>query len=126
LQAIAQRLEATDLLPEGTASVYLQSLIGTFKAHLQLPEDDVNGSTNDIPMFQFRAEELMPGQTLPENLPEDLGWSMHSSLPVSIQFVPGNHLSMMTSPQVAILAKELGKTLLMASDEMDSNKHARH
>jgi len=127
LQAIAQRLEAADLLPRDTASVYLQSLIGTLKAHFQLPEDAATSSADDIPMLQFRAEEPMPGQTLPENVPEDLGWSKHSSLPVSIQFVPGNHLSMMTSPQVAVLAIKLRAALLMANNETDkSSHHARH
>jgi thioesterase domain-containing protein len=39
-----------------------------------------------------------------ETYDEDMGWGQYSSHPVQVHYVPGNHVTMMTLPEVKSLA----------------------
>ena len=63
----------------------------------------------------FRASEsspVEPGELQPEILQDSAwGWNGFSSEPVDIQFVPGDHVTMMTQPHVQVLAERLNASI---------------
>ncbi|MGD9488072.1 MAG: amino acid adenylation domain-containing protein [Calditrichaceae bacterium] len=62
----------------------------------------------------FRADENRDY----DNLPDDLGWKKYAGKGVDIINVPGDHITMMTKPNVKILAEKIGLLL----DNLDVDK----
>jgi thioesterase domain-containing protein len=58
------------------------------------------------PITLIRAQEIPV-----DGMPEDLGWSDVCGAPLEIVFTPGNHLTMMNPPHVAVLAGLLRSAL---------------
>ncbi|GAX38795.1 amino acid adenylation domain-containing protein [Nodularia sp. NIES-3585] len=109
LKYVLEYLHMLDILPPNADTTYLKHLLQAYKNNNNteyLPQQ-----VNSIPITLFRASESDPeDQTVfPSELLEDLswGWGAFSSLSVDIQFVPGNHVTMMTQPQVQVLAERL-------------------
>lgn len=68
----------------------------------------------------FRAEEafvfdpvLSEAADVAVKRQPDLGWQQYSSQPVEIISVPGNHVSMITAPNVPLLAKKLAQQIIL-------------
>ena len=108
LAFVAHRLEEANLLPKEGGPGYLQGLLNTYKAHLQMHQRYVPQSFQPLTITLFRASEAMADQ--PDIATGyDLGWGRYSSQTVPVHYVPGDHLSMMTQPHVAKLAQVLSR-----------------
>ena len=105
LKYVLEYLHMLDVVPANADTTYLKHLLQAYKANNTteyLPQQ-----VNPVPITLFRASEAIPEQqtALPSQFLEDVtwGWNAFSSEPVDIQFVPGNHVSMMTQPHVQVL-----------------------
>ncbi|NES98965.1 MAG: alpha/beta fold hydrolase, partial [Sphaerospermopsis sp. SIO1G2] len=111
LQYVLNYLHQLDLLPPNADTTYVKNLLQGYKANntvQYLPED-----FQLVPITLFRASELISEENLPSELSVDMtwGWTPFSNTPVDVQFVPGNHVTMMTQPYVQEFAEKL-KTCL--------------
>ncbi|MFO5491976.1 MAG: non-ribosomal peptide synthetase, partial [Cuspidothrix sp.] len=116
LKYVLDYLKMIDILPPDAGTTQLNQLLQAFKADAQVnyvPQEFV-----PIPITLFRASEVDPAESakLPSEILQDSawGWSKFSSTPVVVNFVPGNHLTMMTQPHVRKLAAYLTDYLSQA------------
>ena len=119
LQFVLQQFKTNNALPSNTETKHLTKMMRVYKANslagtVYLPQE-----IYPFPILLLRAEEMPPKP--PKELNEDLfvqiyanlaqdstlGWNQFCSLPVNVQLVPGNHVSMMLEPQVQSLARHL-------------------
>ena len=99
LAQIKQRLQITHLLPAESDSQLIAALIRVIKSNAQIhymPKQII-----PTPITLFRAqEEIDKSSDSPY-----AGWDAFA--PVSLHVVPGNHITMMKSPHVEVLARQL-------------------
>ncbi|MDF5712710.1 MAG: thioesterase domain-containing protein [Rhizonema sp. NSF051] len=113
LQYVLDYFKILDILsPDAYTITYLKRLMQAFKADNKAFYEYVPQQINPIPITLFRASEYYqqePPEIQNSGLSQDLawGWSAFSSVPVNIQFVPGNHTTMMNQPHVQILVERL-------------------
>ncbi|MUG94289.1 amino acid adenylation domain-containing protein [Scytonema sp. UIC 10036] len=106
-------LKILDILPpDACTTTYLKRLMQTFRADNQAFYEYVPQQVKPIPITLFRASEYYqqePPEIKNAGLSQDLawGWNAFSSKPVDVQFIPGNHTTMMTQPHVQVLAERL-------------------
>ncbi|WP_166481988.1 amino acid adenylation domain-containing protein [Scytonema sp. UIC 10036] len=113
-----KRLEV--IPPDAYTTTDLKRLSQVLKIEYQAFHEYAPQQVNPLPITLFRAsdmdyleavdpEKLEPAQLKNYELLQDLvwGWSAFSSEPVDIQFVPGDHVTMMTQPHVQVLAERL-------------------
>jgi thioesterase domain-containing protein len=78
------------------------------------------------PLTLFRAEERMEVPQMSHEIPPigvddpTWGWSALASVPVQVHIVPGDHITMLTSPHAEILAERLRACLAEVTDEWAS------
>ena len=108
LSLLHQRLMATGVLPQGSALSYLRGFIEVYKANLS-----ATCQARPLPpatrVLLLRARDEQPSQLSPEQFDEvraqpDLGWQAALGQALSVQEVPGDHLTMMRAPHVQALA----------------------
>ncbi|MFL9459672.1 non-ribosomal peptide synthase/polyketide synthase [Scytonema tolypothrichoides VB-61278_2] len=110
LKYVLQRLKMVDILPPDADIIQLNNLVQVLKT---------NSLMNYVPQQVYptqiallRSSETSVEEPIGE-LPSDLlqdsawGWNKFSVAPVDVQFVPGNHTTMMTQPYVRVLAERL-------------------
>ncbi|MGE5362730.1 MAG: amino acid adenylation domain-containing protein, partial [Bacteroidota bacterium] len=103
---IACKLEEARHLPEGHAAEYLRRMIKVSEANNQMLVKYRPASKVPIPITLIKATDKIPDQPqLPDEPGDDLGWSRYTSQHVSIYNVPGNHITMMNTPNVEKLAQ---------------------
>jgi thioesterase domain-containing protein len=108
---IARRLEEARILPEGKGTEHLDRLIRILINDRCMNSAYFPESSIPLPITLIRASEHMPDMTLPVETSEDLGWNRYSDQQVDIHYVPGNHLTMMSSPNVEELARILTQSI---------------
>ncbi|MDJ0733380.1 MAG: amino acid adenylation domain-containing protein [Nostocaceae cyanobacterium] len=97
----------------------LQRILELYKANIQANASYIAQGIDSTSITFFRASELgalgnyLPDLTMSEADPT-WGWKQLSVNPVELQIVPGNHFTMLTKPQVQILAQKLQATLKKA------------
>lgn len=110
------KLEQGGVLPPNTA---LEQVRGFFQVFVQnskaiyLPQ-----GTHKIPIALFKASEIHPDYDY--SVVDDidvckevstLGWKHFSNETMTVQCVPGNHITMMSNPHVSVLAEKITQIL---------------
>jgi thioesterase domain-containing protein len=118
LKYVLQRLKMVDILPPDADTTQLNNLVQVLKT---------NSLMNYVPqqVYPTRITLLRSSETsveepigeLPSEISQDSawGWNKFSAAPVDVQFVPGNHTTMMTQPHVQILAERLKAFIELAN-----------
>ncbi|WP_353931424.1 non-ribosomal peptide synthase/polyketide synthase [Okeanomitos corallinicola TIOX110] len=114
LQYVLNYLHRLDLLPPNADTKYVNNLLQAYKANSTV--EYVPQDFHPLPITLFRASEFVSAEqqtALPPEFLEDvsLGWNPFSSEPVDVEFVPGNHVTMMTQPHVQVFAERLKSCL---------------
>jgi amino acid adenylation domain-containing protein len=104
LTFIARQLAEANLLPKDDITDHLRGLLNVFKTQLIMQNEYLPESYVPLPITLFRAKERMMYLSETETYDEDMGWGQYSSHPVQVHYVPGNHVTMMTLPEVKSLA----------------------
>jgi thioesterase domain-containing protein/acyl carrier protein len=115
---VAECLAAVEFLPPGTGERQLRQVLAVYRANVQALRAYQAGSYPDG-MTLLRAEEPLPG--VPAE--DDLGWRRIAGGPVDIVTVPGNHLTLLTEPNVHVLAARL--KLCLEKTQVGEMKTAR-
>ncbi len=105
LTFIARQLAEANLLPEDDIIDHLRGLLNVFKSQLIMQNEYLPESYIPLPITLLRASERMMYLSETEQFNEDMGWGQYSSRPVSVHYLPGNHVTMMTLPHVKKLAE---------------------
>ncbi|MDF5715312.1 MAG: amino acid adenylation domain-containing protein [Rhizonema sp. NSF051] len=121
LKYVLEYLKMLDIVPYDADSTYLKQLLQAFKADINA--EYVPQQTQKLPITLLRARETDLEEPVSASLSEILqdsawGWSAFSSVPVDVQFVSGNHITMMTPPHVQDLAERLNACILQAMKKM--------
>ncbi|MDY7229482.1 non-ribosomal peptide synthetase [Hyalangium rubrum] len=118
-ELLTRRLIETGLLPPGTSSQQVQGFVDVYKAAYQityLPRE-----TRPVPITLFQAQErheedgIVPSDFLDD---PSWGWKRYAARPVSIERVPGDHMTMMATPHVEQLAEKVRQHLNRAQTEV--------
>ena len=118
LEHVLQRLKMVDILPPDADSTQLNNLVQVLKTNslmTYVPQQVYPTRIALLRSSEASVEE--PIGELPSEILQDSawGWNKFSAEPVDVQFVPGNHNTMMIQPHVQILAKRL-KALIEQAD----------
>ncbi|NET02964.1 MAG: amino acid adenylation domain-containing protein, partial [Sphaerospermopsis sp. SIO1G1] len=109
LKYVLEYLQMLDILPPNANTQYIDNLLQAYKANNNIEYAPLQFTP--IPITLFRASEMSPEEqaAFPSELLADdtWGWTPFASQPVDVQFVPGNHITMMTPPHVQTLATKL-------------------
>jgi len=108
-------LRQSDALPIGEEGAELvRNLVKVSKAHLEARRAYQPG-ISPVPITLFRARDVRsmdPASPGGDSVnAQSLGWSAASEVPVRILRVPGDHVTMMSEPNVRSLAQSLGLIL---------------
>ena len=82
--------------------------VNVFKTNYKI--DYIPQNITPTPVVLFRAEDVHEADSsLPEFIQGDqtLGWNDLSTTPVDVHFVPGEHMTILTRPNVTILVNQL-------------------
>ncbi len=107
---IFRKLSSHDLLPAEIDLKY-------FLRYLAIHESNLRASyhytpeTYDGKIVVFASTEELPNNHVPRREDPTLGWQNYSSMPIAWRRIPGNHLTMITAPNVRILARLLESDL---------------
>ena len=109
LEMVHARLSAAGAFPPGTGIAALEGLFAVFRANnlLEYAPEGVDCRL-PVPITLLRGLDSSPSGVA-ERLHSDplWGWGEFSTLPVDLRFVPGDHIGMMTAPQVSALSAEV-------------------
>jgi thioesterase domain-containing protein/acyl carrier protein len=101
-------LKAAGIIPAGAERRQIRGLVEVFRTQAQM--DYTRPPGRPVPIALFRARELNPeSEEVPEALRGDptWGWHRYARGEVSLERIPGDHLTMMTPPNVRDLAERL-------------------
>jgi len=111
LASLHARLMHAGVLPEQSDIAYFRGFIDVYKANLRAcyAPPIFTGNTR---VLLLRSEEEQPEYLLAEQSSSmhdfnDMGWQAYFSQPIIVQEVPGDHLTMMRSPNAEVSAKVL-------------------
>ncbi len=105
---LTERLKAAGIVPPSAEVKELRGLANVYRAQAEMHYNPHSEPTVELALF--RAAEISP--TLEGSGDDDAwGWDRFALGAVSVDRVPGNHLTMMTSPGVTILAERLAYRL---------------
>nr|AXN93627.1 PuwA [Symplocastrum muelleri NIVA-CYA 644] len=113
LDYLLQRLKMVNILPADAGITQLRGFVEVYKVHSQAFSNYSPQQVHKTHISLFRAGEVSAEEAAIEGYSElleqkDLGWDEFSAGPVEIYMVPGTHLTMMSRPDVEMLAKQLG------------------
>ncbi|MGE5363419.1 MAG: amino acid adenylation domain-containing protein [Bacteroidota bacterium] len=112
LEYFARRLEEAKIFPEGKGTEQLHRLANVAGNNTRMQNSYCPESFIPLPITLIRASEPGSDQApLQEETGEDLDWSRYSDQKVVIHYVPGNHLTMMSPPNVEKLAQILSRII---------------
>jgi amino acid adenylation domain-containing protein len=112
------KFKSARLVPEATSVQDFQGFLELMLAHNDAAANYVPG-IYDGRVVVFRAEESLAFEpalreafgSAGERAP-DLGWQKYASQPVEVISVPGDHVTMITSPNVQTLAAQLARRVV--------------
>jgi hypothetical protein len=112
LECFRKRMQAAGFLPPGAGVAPVRGMLRVFSANSStryVPRD-----AHPVPIVLFRAGEFHrdydfspaddPGCAIAES---SLGWREYAEGEVAVHVAPGNHITMMSEPHVALLAEAL-------------------
>jgi thioesterase domain-containing protein len=109
---VAEKAAEAKMLPRGYGLEYVQRLFA-----LGLAAVDV--CSRFVPKAYRGRVTLLRVQGSPareEAMPRDYGWGQHTTRPVSVYIVPGDHETMVQRPHIRELAATLRRALRNTSD----------
>ncbi len=113
VEALTRALEAMGAVQAGTDAAEIRGFAEVYRAQAQIVYQPA--TSRRVPVALFKAGELLDDflAGMPPDLRNDpyWGWTGYSDGPTLVETVPGNHLTMMTAPQVDQLAERLGAIL---------------
>ncbi|MEO1374975.1 MAG: amino acid adenylation domain-containing protein, partial [Cyanobacteria bacterium J06635_10] len=117
LNYFKQQLEAIGFLPAQTDIKLVRGLLQVFRTQSQIKYEPQN--TYKTPITLFRAESMDSEQETSSPLFQEptWGWNQFSTGEVEIHTVPGNHISMMSEPNVKVLAQTMQQSLEQAQKQ---------
>ncbi|MFN6487124.1 MULTISPECIES: non-ribosomal peptide synthetase, partial [unclassified Nostoc] len=112
LKYVLEYLKMLEILPLDADTTSLKQLMHAFKVDVKAFFEYVPQQVHPVPLALLRASESNIKEPVNESEPgifHDVawGWNTLSSEPVNVQFVPGNHITMMIPPHVQVLADRL-------------------
>jgi len=108
LEQLCKALQAVGFMPPGAERRHIQGLVAVYRTQAQMEYRRPPG--RPVPIALFRASDLNPeSEEVPEALRADptWGWQPYAAGQVSVDDVPGDHLTMMRHPHVQALAERL-------------------
>ncbi|MEW6730845.1 MAG: thioesterase domain-containing protein, partial [Acidobacteriota bacterium] len=105
LEFILEQAQGANLLPSYLEIAQLQRLFEVFQANLQ------SLANYYPPAGPFSIVLFRAGMSVASDEEGDLGWHKFTTLPVQVYYLPATHYTMLTKPNVEILARELQKLL---------------
>ncbi|WP_111977559.1 non-ribosomal peptide synthetase [Algibacillus agarilyticus] len=111
LNLLHTKLIATGVLPEQNDVSFLRGFIEVYKANLCVEYDPAK-LTNNTEILLLRSQEQQPEYLTTEQFSTTrsshcLGWERYFDNPITVKDVPGDHLTMMRSPNANVLSKEI-------------------
>jgi thioesterase domain-containing protein len=116
LNVLNEQLKRVHWIPQEADSTLLRGLLAVYKANCRATYE-IPSQIYSIPLTLFRSqqgmmpdesEELKDNQAINDLLQEPTwGWQQLVTTPITIETVPGDHLTMMTNPHVKVLAERL-------------------
>jgi len=100
VEYVANALERSDAFLPGHGAALTRNLLHVSKAHVEATRS-YHARTSSVPITLIRARDAHPSED------ETLGWSALS--PVHVLWSPGDHVTMMSEPNVTSLAKMLAE-----------------
>ncbi|MEO1004241.1 MAG: amino acid adenylation domain-containing protein [Cyanobacteria bacterium J06638_38] len=112
LSYIGERLKMVDLLPPEAGIKQVRGLVRVFQANYQASAQYQPRQIYPTPVTFFRAKEVYFDDTATDKLSQirqqpSWGWEQFSTVPVETHVVPGDHITMLAQPHVALLAEKL-------------------
>ncbi|HEX7360856.1 MAG TPA: amino acid adenylation domain-containing protein [Bryobacteraceae bacterium] len=108
-----EALTRADLFPDDAGVEHLSAVVELFKAHSQVKYTATGGVRAGITLYRTeKAPEHAPADS------RDPTWGWSSLGNVEVHFVPGDHLTMLRPPHVAVLGKKLAACLAEASSRV--------
>ncbi|MFB2875364.1 amino acid adenylation domain-containing protein [Floridanema aerugineum] len=116
VQYVLDSLKMADLLAPDADPTYLSQVLQVYRAESMTPY--VPQQFHAAPVTVFRSREVFAVDESEISDPEileytknardkALGWNAFSSQPVDVQFVPGDHVTILRLPHVQVLAERL-------------------
>jgi thioesterase domain-containing protein/acyl carrier protein len=116
LQCLMQRLVEQNLLPPDAGVGQIERLLEVYRANVRAVHDYVRGHEAEgraaYPVFLFRAEE----EVEPDESDPTLGWRDVVGDALRLEFLPGDHHSIVRHPVVELLAERVREALARADD----------
>jgi thioesterase domain-containing protein len=118
------RFKAAGLVPENTGVADFQGFLELMLTHNRITSS-YSPAIYPGKILVFRAEDVPAYDTtqsaasIDTNRAPDLGWQKYSSQPVEIISVPGDHISMITAPNVQSLAEKLARQIFLERRKND-------
>ncbi|WP_193196875.1 non-ribosomal peptide synthetase [Nostoc sp. MG11] len=112
LKYVLQLLKMVNMLPPNAETTQLKNMMQAYKANSLSLIDYVPQHIYPDQITLLRASEPL-GENYVRKLPDEmlqdstLGWNEFSGEPVNVDFLPGNHVTMMAEPHVQVLAERL-------------------
>ena len=110
---LAQQLVDHQIIAATEDHAIVRGIVEVFKTQATIHYDPPPSPT--VPITLIRAQDPMADflEGMPAHLRNDpaWGWNQYSRNIVSVEFVPGDHLTMMTRPHVTALAQTLHQLL---------------
>ncbi|MHC5860260.1 amino acid adenylation domain-containing protein [Nostoc sp.] len=112
LNYVLELFKMINMLPPNAETTQLENMLQAYK-------------TNSLSLIDYVPQQIYPGgikllrasepfgdnyaRKLPAEMLQDsaLGWNEFSGEPVNVDFLPGNHVTMMSEPHVQVLAERL-------------------
>lgn len=120
IEQLFNRMKDNGLIDEQDGMRDVQSLVEMYKSQAQIIYTPENLKVNHLSLI--RAEHMHESflEGMPEEMKNDplLGWGRFSVDTPTLQYVPGNHLTMMQLPHVKLLASAIHQILTQPTDKL--------
>lgn len=114
LNYVKEKLEVHGILSPQTDIRVIRGLLQVYKTLCQINYEPQNICSAPITLFRAKEENSEQQNSSIFSQEPTWGWNQFSDAEVEVQIVPGNHSSMITEPNVKILAEKLQKSLQKA------------
>ena len=108
VEYVFYQMQRKSLLPVQVDLAYFQRYVGIYQNNMEAMARYAP-RRYDGRIVVFRSTESVPGIEAEYTRSGDpmMGWQKYSAVPVAVHDVPGNHITMMTTPRVTVLADML-------------------
>jgi thioesterase domain-containing protein len=109
------KLIKAGILPQGSLVRQLRGIIKVYKANNEIEYVVKEDEGDKLPIVLFRSQggftEEVSAVKEEWFAREDWGWQEYASIPLAVEWIPGDHHTMMAVPHVEILAQKFRQYL---------------